>query len=698
MRSRQRLLDASGYSARTSEFDKLIHVLDQELRLITPTDPEGKNVDGGRKSDDGSPLNEQHEPPASEASVDESSLAVPSSALGPQSSVLPYYQLAHDYLVPSLRDWLSREQRNTRRGRAELRLAERASFWNAISEHRNLPTFWEWAEIQVLTKRRAWTEPQRRMIRQAGRLHVQRALGVALSVFLIAWAVLEGYGALRASALVESLQTARTSDVAPIIEQLSRYRRWAKIPLQRVLDKHDVQSRERLHASLALLAVDPAQIDFLFNRLLSCTPVEFPVLCDALSIHRSTLTSRLWTQLEQAKPGDAGVLPSAGALASYDPDDARWHALADKVAHSLVSVNAILVGPWIEALRPVRGKLSPALTAVFEDADRSDTQHTLATNILADFAADDPERLAELLLVADTKAFLTLFPIAATQAKKIVPVLRAELARTVRYSWNDPPLNPEKTKPHATLARRFEQAQGMIAGRFAFCQTMPLDEFLKNSEALRDSGYRPVRLRPHGGGSTVRVSAIWARDERNWRVSTGLTADEVRRQDDMNRKDGFVPVDVAGYVAIDKDRKAADRHVALWVEKLGDDDAQLYVGITAELLAEVEDTLKEARLVPHAVHSMLVAEGTTRYCGVYGRPAGPNITSQIYRDLVAKQFEKKRAALSDQPLIDLAISPAPTPRLVQNKSAIRAGATAGRPDNHYSAVWSNDWRFRIRFD
>ena len=38
-----------------------------------------------------------------------------------------YYQLTHDYLVHSLRDWLTRKQRETRRGRAELRLAERAA-------------------------------------------------------------------------------------------------------------------------------------------------------------------------------------------------------------------------------------------------------------------------------------------------------------------------------------------------------------------------------------------------------------------------------------------------------------------------------------------------------------------------------------------------------------------------------------------
>jgi hypothetical protein len=45
MRSRQELLETSGYADRPRDFDDLIRILDSELRLITPTDPEG--VAGG---------------------------------------------------------------------------------------------------------------------------------------------------------------------------------------------------------------------------------------------------------------------------------------------------------------------------------------------------------------------------------------------------------------------------------------------------------------------------------------------------------------------------------------------------------------------------------------------------------------------------------------------------------------------------
>ncbi len=48
MRSVEELRDASGYADRPRDFDDLIRILDPELRLITPTDPEGVVGDGWR--------------------------------------------------------------------------------------------------------------------------------------------------------------------------------------------------------------------------------------------------------------------------------------------------------------------------------------------------------------------------------------------------------------------------------------------------------------------------------------------------------------------------------------------------------------------------------------------------------------------------------------------------------------------------
>ena len=193
------MLEASGYANRPRDFDDLIHILDPELRLITPTDPEG---------------NDEAEDEGDQRRI-----------RGSGEQLLS--RLTHDYLVHSLRDWLTRKQRETRRGRAELRLAERSSLWNAKPENRHLPSVWEWANIRLLTTRKDWTEPQKRMMKRAGRVHGLRAMGLVMLAALITWGGIEGYGNLRASSLVESLKTASTADVEPIIKQLSGYRRWA---------------------------------------------------------------------------------------------------------------------------------------------------------------------------------------------------------------------------------------------------------------------------------------------------------------------------------------------------------------------------------------------------------------------------------------------------------------------------------------
>ena len=46
MRSEAELREASGYAGRPGDFDDLVRILDSELRLITPTDPEGTTGDG----------------------------------------------------------------------------------------------------------------------------------------------------------------------------------------------------------------------------------------------------------------------------------------------------------------------------------------------------------------------------------------------------------------------------------------------------------------------------------------------------------------------------------------------------------------------------------------------------------------------------------------------------------------------------
>jgi tetratricopeptide (TPR) repeat protein len=152
VRSYAELLAASAYSSHSGDFDELLRILDSELRLITPTDPEGREIDRD----------------------------VPSQVQAGQR----YYQLTHDYLVHSLREWLARKQKETRWGRAELCLAERAALWNSKPEKRQLPDLWEWANIRRFTRAKDWTPAQRKMMKKANRFYIPALIG-CLVLFLL---------------------------------------------------------------------------------------------------------------------------------------------------------------------------------------------------------------------------------------------------------------------------------------------------------------------------------------------------------------------------------------------------------------------------------------------------------------------------------------------------------------------------------
>ncbi len=402
MRSETDLREASGYAHRPGDFDDLIRMLDRELRLISPTDPEG-GLDG-------------------DAAI---------GAVGRR-----YYQLTHDYLVDSVREWLVRKRRETLRGRAEIRLAERSSHWNIRPENRQLPSIVEWATIRLFTRPGHWTEPQKRMMSQARRVHGLRATCLAIGLALAAWGSVEGFGNLRAAALVEFIRISQTSDVPDLVAKLAHHERWAVPRLRRLLAETPEDSPEHLHASLALLPSDSRQVDYLWRRLLVARPNELAVLRDALRGHRAVMTPRLWSALEAAMPAEPGLLATAGALALYDVDSPLWSGVEAKVADALVKVNSISLESWLGLLRPVREKLTRPLAAAFRDGDRSVTDRVQAANILSDYADDDPGLSADLLMDSELETFAVLFPVVERQVPRSLSVLEAELAR------RPPPLRP----------------------------------------------------------------------------------------------------------------------------------------------------------------------------------------------------------------------------------------------------------------
>ncbi|HEV3263017.1 MAG TPA: SUMF1/EgtB/PvdO family nonheme iron enzyme [Gemmataceae bacterium] len=456
MRSQQELLEASGYANRPPALDELLRILDSEIRLITPTDPEGK---------------ETVDPPTTQADV-------------------KYYQLTHDYLVPSLREWLTRKQKETRRGRAELLLADRASLWNARRENRQLPSLWQWFRIRWLTWKKNWTPPQRMMMRRATRYHAVRGLVVAVMLALVGWAGYEGHGTLKAHALSERLLDADTTEVPTIVQEMAPYRSWLDPLLRDANQEAEAQQegRKRLHTSLALLPVDSSQVGYLYGRLLDAAPHEVAVLRDALAPHRHDLLDKLWGVAEHPPMGQVQQrLRAACALARFDPDSERWAKVGERVANDLVGAPTVHIATWMDALRLVHGWFVAPLVAVFRDGKRREAERYRATDILTDYAADHPAVLADLLLDADEKQFAALLPKFKEHGNRGLPPLLAEVDRRL------PPAAPDGAKEK--LAKRQANAGVALLRLGQAEKAWPL---LKHGPDPRTRSYLIHRLAPFG--------------------------------------------------------------------------------------------------------------------------------------------------------------------------------------------------------
>jgi formylglycine-generating enzyme required for sulfatase activity len=429
MRSHQELLDASGYGSRPKWFDDLLRILDGEIRLITPTDREG--IDEALAS------NEQ---------------------IGGK-----YFQLTHDYLVGSLRDWLTRKQRETRRGRAELLLADQTAVWNARPENRQLPSFLQWLQIRWHTRKRDWTPPQRKMMGKADRFHAVRGLAVTLLLAAATGAMLgarahveERRKAIYAAGLVQSLLNADTAQVPAIVRALNEYRQWADPLLKEENDQATLNSRLKLHASLALLPVDDSQVTYLTDRLLNGEAGEVAVVRDALAPYKNQLIGVLWPVVESPeKSKEPQRLRAAAALAKYDPESKKWVTAQEAVGNDLVAVPAVYLSSWMELLRPVKSKLIRHLSVVYRDKNRRETERSLATDLLADYAADSSQALADLLMDADDKQFAILFPKLEVHSDKALPQFADEVEK--RMPSHMPPSDEKREK----LAKR--QANAAVA-------------------------------------------------------------------------------------------------------------------------------------------------------------------------------------------------------------------------------------------
>jgi serine/threonine protein kinase/formylglycine-generating enzyme required for sulfatase activity len=373
LRSVQVLREASGYTDRPADFDELIYILDKELRLVTAVDP--LSLDG---EVDGSC------PPAGE----------------------PFYQLTHDYLVPSLRQWLSRKQRETRRGRAELQLATIAAFWCDRPEPRRLPSLLEWLKILRFTRPRTWSADERRMMKAATWRFLIRVVAAIALIGAVAYAAVSIRNRERAH---NALETALRSDFAHLprlLADLSDRSAFLRPTLERLEKDQASQSQDREVATILLFRDRPTpdRASFLLGRLLAAEPDEMRVLSDALALHPEHAgTETLRRLLFDDSVESRARLRAACALARLEPDVFNSPAApAAALAEALLAEHPRALPRWIELLGTVSRVIAGPLLQICRDTARDATAHAAAAAALADVLerGQQPTMLADATVEA----------------------------------------------------------------------------------------------------------------------------------------------------------------------------------------------------------------------------------------------------------------------------------------------------------
>jgi formylglycine-generating enzyme required for sulfatase activity len=192
----------------------------------------------------------------------------------------------------------------------------------------------------------------------------------------------------------------------------------------------------------------------------------------------------------------------------------------EAIANNLVGVPAVYLALWMDSLRPVRAKLFAPLSDIYRNASRRDVERSLATDILADFAADQPSLLADLVMDADEKQFAVIYPKVKEQGERGLPVLTGEIDRKL------PPNAKEDAKEK--LAKR--QANAAVA-LLKMDQPKKVWPLLKHSPDPRVRSYLLHRLYPLGADAGAIIKRLEEEPDLTVRRALILSLGEYREKE-----------------------------------------------------------------------------------------------------------------------------------------------------------------------
>ncbi|MEM8668142.1 MAG: protein kinase [Planctomycetota bacterium] len=439
MRSRDELLADSGYADQPKQFESLIRTLDNELHLITRTTPGGR----GDRSTSGQ----------------SGSFSDLQSADGMHGE---FFQLAHDYLVPAIREWQVRMQRESARGRAEIRLRQRAEVWSARPETRHLPTITEWMSVHAFTSKSRWSESERDMMRSAGRRHGLTLIAVVMMLALGAFALRQFSRWNNTNARTGQLLVAEVSELDGLLDDFEAIGPWGVDRLKSIQQSNEPGSSKHLFSTLALLRIGAkhrqvdvtAELNAVKPSLLHADAETLRLICREVEPYREDIAAYLWSQVEEESSERATnelgrsyhpQLNALMALATLDPPGTsdenrlRWQEYAPFTTNELVhfaNIDRSNFPPMVELVRPaVDVLMEPLESAMIDpDADGGTLTQSAAQNLLLSLLKDRVPDYVDILLSAEVDQVLASIDLIDSNATEIRQVLDAAIVEPVSLS------------------------------------------------------------------------------------------------------------------------------------------------------------------------------------------------------------------------------------------------------------------------
>ncbi|MEM6471419.1 MAG: protein kinase [Planctomycetota bacterium] len=579
-RSRDELFACSGVDEE--EFAEVIEMLDRELGLITPTDAvdvmlssyesNGSTILSEDTRNDSRNFHETaittsrpetselidrttesrlDDTQAGEITRRSESVAVevkktPSSLSETSEAAPQYFQLTHDFLVPTLQQWIARRQTSTRGGRWQLRLERAAERHSRHPARRLLPTIYEHLQYRFWTKSRERTATQNRFLAEAmKRDAVYAGVTCVLIAFVIGFAYryqtnerIKTLVALWAASAPERWDdlTARTENAGADAKQ-EIVQRWEA-------ERNKTSSTSQLSLAYAAAPDSDSAKQHLENRWATVSPSLIPKLVRRTGPHEGRRDS----SLESARrfPDSAGFVRWCCIAIQQDPAELAWlntatspeqNTFGSQLLVSLTRLSSVECEQWGEVLQPAWETLWPMLANAVEDSRAPneltsvdsgfkwpERQRENLARLAILFSRDSPERLLETLSWADNINRQLLFDELEERfpPEKLLEVSNQRFRQAFEDALPQWPLRQSVQSPRSddfdqTAARStFQAFGGDVCATGAWVLNANWSDLEKINEAGKEHGLGMESLRPYGDGHEMKFAATWSRSFQPW--------------------------------------------------------------------------------------------------------------------------------------------------------------------------------------